>query len=175
MRHQLLVGYRAYDIAMEMGMFGERMVDQGVGPGGKGYDEVEFSLEWPVKTDRFAVGEYPKQVYTVIDTPTDNVDAEIYKDYLKSGERLVSSKKLYYDGVTQGNLKSSGMVATVWKDTSCCLKTCCEFYPFMPAFRSVTHIRSPQIPANGVYLELDIGWTGMVYEPGTLVHVEQIK
>jgi hypothetical protein len=88
------LAYRAYDRALENNAISSLKVQPGTEMYGVGYENTEFSLEWPYKTKRMKVGEHP---------------ANWAKGYF--GE----------------DMNSGGLVMTLWKDTSCCVKVCCAY------------------------------------------------
>ena len=96
-----LLAYRAYDRALEKGVFDDLKVQEGVSYTGVNYDRMEFNLDWPYQTKRYPVGTDPR---------------------------------VWAKGYFGEKLNSGGMVMTLWKDTSCCVKACCDyskngFYP----------------------------------------------
>ena len=87
------LAYRAYDKALEDGVITDLKKQPQTEKYGVGYDETEFSIDWPYSSNRYKVGEDPK--------------------YWNKG----------YFGES---MNSGGMVMTLWKDTSCCVKVCCD-------------------------------------------------
>lgn len=113
-KHHLLIGYRAFDIALERGMFNSTQTGYNtkvpdVEAGGVNYQNMQINIDWPFQTERFAVGEYPQGAIT----------------------------KFQEQEISRGRVYQGGMLATLWKDTKCCVRSCCEIYPFDPRWISV--------------------------------------
>lgn len=116
LRHMMLIAQRALDRALEKGVFleGENepaeqgdkkgfKMDEDTSHGGVGYSNLEYSIEWPLKTDRYAVGTYPE-----------------------------GPIKNWFKGQLSNEIDAEGLVLTYWKDTKCCVRACCPNPPYEP-------------------------------------------
>ena len=95
-----LLGYRAFDRALEQNYIQPYKMQEHTGPYGKGYREGHrwsMSFEWPIQTRTFRVGD-------------DLSELRWHPDARKA--------------------RRAGMIATMWKDTTCCIQSCMNPWPF---------------------------------------------